>query len=95
MKNKKKQVRKPAEQVIDIDAIRQGIVNTWSQIGSDVEAVEGCNNLIAVECCIDADRLTTFGEEEGKAADKLVGEAIEKHGYEKVLRYIAKNIRLY
>jgi hypothetical protein len=55
---------KPEAVMLDIKAIRQAFVNTWSQIGSDLEhsAESGhweLTNIIAVEACMDADNLTT------------------------------------
>ena len=88
------------QQVVDIEKVLGPIMETWNAIGFDVmSAGERIRNADAVECCIDADRLTQFAYgEQGKAAareaDAEITRAIAAHGYEKVLRALARAIRL-
>jgi hypothetical protein len=86
-----------------IAAVRTPICRTADYIAADLEqccaeAGERLDNAGLIESCIDADRLW-FGmnpkvQAEGKAASDLIGKAIEAHGYPKVLKYLAKHIRL-
>lgn len=66
------------------------INQVWGQIASDSIEVVGDDPELAAEMCIDSDRLTTFGEEGGPAAQKEVRELIKKVGYEQTLKIIAK-----
>lgn len=79
-----------------IKAINGPIWLTWNYVSPDVGE---CDNEEAIEICLDADRMTMLAQgsrelEEGKAADKLIDEAIKEHGYEAVMAYIADNIQL-
>jgi hypothetical protein len=68
------------------------INNVWGSIAdSDVQREIGNDNEAAIEACIDADRLTTFGFPQ---ADALVNAAVKAHGYTKVLKRLSKMIRL-
>ena len=72
------------------------IHNVWNDIGSDVDAVsnemgEETTNAVAIESCIDAGRLTTNGHKE---ADELLDVLFKEHGYDKVFKFLNKNIRL-
>jgi hypothetical protein len=79
-----------------IDAISTGVQSTWAELAGDAYALaEECNekmtNKGALELVLDADRMTTFGYKE---ADDLIGQAIKEHGYDKVMKHIAKNFKL-
>jgi hypothetical protein len=70
----------------------------WGEIAYDVP--EPVSNADAIELAIDADRLKTFSGshrrdvEAARAADAAIGEAIAAHGYSKMLRFLAKHVRL-
>lgn len=73
-----------------VDQLRNPMWKVWNYIGSDcIDLVD--DNECAVEMCIDADRLTTCAD--APEADKLVGELIREHGYNKVLKFLSKNFR--
>lgn len=81
---------------IFLEAVRAPIVTVWGTIGYDIieccESMgEGCDNEQAIESCIDANYLTMYTSKE---ADVLVSEMCKEHGYDKVLKFLAKNIRL-
>jgi len=68
----------------------------WDYIGSDCEQCanecgEELTNEMAIESCIDADRLKTNGH---KAADKELHALIEQHGYGPVAKALEKKISL-
>lgn len=85
-----------------IRAVERPILRTWQTIGHDIADAAGGEEIdeeTAMECVLDADHLRTFGgdrrrDEEGNAAADLVDLAIEAHGYEKVLRFLARRLRL-
>ena len=57
-----------------IKKVKPAIINTWQQIGSDLEACcaeegEALNNDEAIECCIDADRPPAMPESISQVAD--------------------------
>lgn len=72
--------------------LSQPLYQVWNAIGYDIyECGEEVTPEIVIECCIDADRLTFFVEgEEGVKAQALVRALIAEHGYEKVLKFLAK-----
>jgi hypothetical protein len=68
----------------------QAIHNTWQAIGSDLlEAVEcsgeELDNESAVEGCIDADRIVTYGGDKGKAAQEEFRARMHEIGYRRAL----------
>jgi hypothetical protein len=69
-----------------VDQLRHPMWLVWNYIGSDCMVDD---NECAIEMCIDADRLTTCAE--APEADKLIGELIKEHGYNKVLKFLSKN----
>lgn len=85
-----------------IKVVEGPILSTWQAIGNDIcEAGGGdVDSETAVECCIDADRLSEYGNsyEEGhqevEAAKKAIDAAIDAHGYPKVLRFLGRQLRL-
>jgi hypothetical protein len=85
--------------VVDINIVRGPIMHTWNAVGYDAMAEGRISNLAAVECCIDANRLTSFaygesGKAAAKAAEAEIDRAIAAHGYPKVLRAIGRAISL-
>jgi hypothetical protein len=79
--------------IIDAELLRGPVLVVWNAIGNDL-GDERISNTAAVECCIDADRLSQFAGEAGRKADAELTRAIEAHGYAKVLRALARAIRL-
>lgn len=72
--------------------------SVWCQVASDVEASASLpgsgfevTNECAVEVVLDADHLTTFGEPE---AHKVISDAMEVWGYDKVFNWLCQNIKL-
>ena len=94
--------KKPS--IVDVELLRGPVVRTWGAIGGDLEAAcmeEGHNlrNIEAVECCLDADRLTLFADcdrdrASAQAAEAELKRAIAAHGYPKVLALLARRIVL-
>ncbi len=86
-------------------AVEAPIHRTWQAIGGDVGALEGRQTFIGnMEMCIDADRLDMYGggygskltePNEGKAANDLIGYACMQHDYIKVLKFLARHIKLW
>ena len=79
-----------------INLVNNPINNVWQTIGSDLYAVvEECGDTLgneeAIECCIDANRLTMYGH---KDAENAIDNAVKQHGYGKVHKYLCKNIKL-
>ena len=80
-----------------LEQLKKPILSVWQQVGPQVqldceEIGERLDNLSAIECCIDADRLQY--EANDANAQKLVDKLCELHGYDKVLKFLGKNIRL-
>jgi len=69
------------------------IHDTWNEIFSDVYDMEGdVDNVTALAYCMDADRLASAG---GNAtANGLLLLLCKEHSYPKVLKFLAKHIRL-
>lgn len=67
---------------------------TWNAIGYDImQCTEDCgeilDNEMAVEACIDADRLWLNGND--READDLVRAACVEHGYDKTLKFLCQH----
>lgn len=80
-----------------LDILSGPILVTWNEVGSDTEqCCQECGdrltNAIAMETCLDANRLDSCGR--SPEADKLVGELFAEHGYDKVFKFLCKNVRL-
>jgi hypothetical protein len=67
------------------------IGDCWQQIYPDAEV---SNSEEAIELVLDANRMTTLLGKEGEQADAVIGRAIDEHGYEKVLSFLAREIPL-
>ena len=82
----------------NVQSLSQPLYQVWNAIGYDMydvfddpECDEELTPEVIIECCIDANRLTTFVDgEEGKAAEALVTQLIKEHGYDEVLKFLAK-----
>lgn len=88
---------KPKVPLVDLELVRGPINTVWNAIAYDMSELPGrMSNAAMVEACIDADRLTFFapGSEKAKLADAEISRAIDAHGYDKVLRFLSKNISL-
>ena len=75
----------------------QAIHSTWQAIGSDMmEAVEcsgeEIDNESAVEGCIDADHIVTYGGEKGKAAQDEFRARMHEIGYRPALLEACKSL---
>lgn len=78
----------------NVQSLSQPLYQVWNAIGYDLYDACGEEELtpeVIIECCIDANRLSFFVEgEEGKAAEDLVTALIKEHGYDEVLKFLAK-----
>lgn len=74
--------------------LKEPIHKVWDIIGLDVLAIEGNNppNHVAIEYCIDADRLPILVNETN--AMRIIRDLIYIYGYEKVLNLLDENIKL-
>jgi hypothetical protein len=73
-----------------IKKIQTAIDQTWDYIGSDAMEVGVSTNEEALEMVLDASRMShNFPEE-----DKIVDQVVAKFKWPKVLKFLAKNIRL-
>ena len=75
----------------------RAINNTWQAIGSDIlQCAEECgddvDNEQAVESCIDADHIVTYGGENGKAAQAEFRARSAVVGYHAALREAMKSL---
>jgi hypothetical protein len=74
-----------------VKALKRPIHTTWQAIGPD--AIEMCeDNEQAMEMCLDADRLLTYGDDE--AAHKVYKLEVAQSGYMPLLKYLSANIQL-
>ena len=77
-----------------IERLRTPMWRTWNAIGHDImqcmeECDENLDNEMAIESCIDANRLLLNGND--KEADDLVHAACAEHGYSAVLNFLCKH----
>lgn len=61
----------------------------WNYIGHDVADMCEGDNEIAIEMCIDANRLSMCVNE--PEAEALIMQLIKEHTYPKVLKFLSKN----
>jgi hypothetical protein len=74
-------------------SVKRPILQVWNSIGYDsLELSPRLKNAEAIEGCLDADRIVS--EAKNPEAQKLLRAAYEAHGFEKVLRFLSKNIHL-
>lgn len=88
---------------LEIDAIvatlRGPVFNTWQQIGGDVEescasCEEKLTNAVAIEACLDANRMRMYGGASGVEADELVGKLAREGHYTQVYRALCRALQL-
>jgi hypothetical protein len=89
-----KEALTPEEAVILHDAI----LNTWSQIASDIEKSAELGpfkltNLVAVESCIDADHLSMYNLQ-GAWAEQIIKRLLKQFEYGPVLFYLSSIVKL-
>jgi len=74
---------------------KRAIIEVWGQIASDLlgdlDVESEMTNEIAIETCIDANRLSTFGHAEAEA--EILRE-VEANGYEETLKSLSEKVRL-
>lgn len=76
------------------DKMRAPIRQVWNAIAADLcDMEEEMDNETAIECCLDADRITMFTDD--KEAMPAFREQVKVHGYTRVLKFLSKHIRLY
>lgn len=99
---------KPDACTVDIEKVKHAFYLAWSQVAYDMERNARIGhfkltNLCAVEVCMDCGGLQRFDEQAGrrkdqdligKEADALIDKAMDKFGYDEVLKYIAKHLQL-
>ena len=78
-------------------AFVRAVNSTWQAIGSDIlqcsaECGEDVDNESAVESCIDADCIVTYGGEEGKAAQDEFRARVREVGYGPALKEAVKSL---
>ena len=71
--------------------LKPAVYTVWDSIGYDAEELCDGDNECAVEMCIDAGRLTMFAND---AAEVVLRNAIDAHGYKAVLKALSKAIIL-
>ena len=83
-----------------IEMVRKPIYSTWNNIAADGESICDGDNEVAIELCIDANRLTSLpgwgasGKEAAKVAEAAIEEALRLVEYKKLLKFLSKRIRL-
>lgn len=77
------------EQVVKVNRV---INQVWQQIGYDVLEVGRISNKGAVECCLDANRPSTFCGQAGKEVEELLRSV--EDDWTKKLTFFAKQNRL-
>ena len=80
----------------DVQHLMSTIQLVWSQIGDDLicaaeEMGHYVDNEEAIECCIDADRLTMFGDQR---AQDIYNSLTQKHGRSQVYNFLNKSLQI-
>ena len=76
-----------------IQRVKPVILKVWNAIAADLcDDSDELDNDLAIESCIDANRLFINGEDQ--EADFLLREQCRMHGYTKVLKFLSRNISL-
>jgi hypothetical protein len=71
---------------------------TWDAIGSDVLGGFGSDaitNESVLETVLDADRLVSYGGQDGRAAQDLISAVYAQHGRSVLLEALASRVKLY
>lgn len=79
--------------------LRGPVVQTWEVVAGDCyevasECGEKLTNAMAVETCLDANRMAMYGGEAGKEADKLLDQACRAGHYTQIFRAICRELKL-
>jgi hypothetical protein len=82
-----------------VTRLRNPIQKTWNYIGSDIENCmaecgERMTNAHAMEACLDADRLSEPYIGNDPEGMEILRAAFKEHGYQKVMKFLGKNIKL-
>lgn len=85
--------------IVNVELLRGPIYSAWNAVAGDLAELGRVTNKGAIECCIDADRMTMFAYgEQGKtaaaAAEAELTRAIDANGYTKVLAALSRAIKL-
>lgn len=78
-----------------VEILRHPLHHVWNSIGYDMQEVcsesgDVIDAAYIIEVCIDANRLSTYGGDDGEAADKVVLQLIKEHGYRNVVKFLAE-----
>jgi hypothetical protein len=77
-----------------IGKVKPAILRVWNSVAADLcDDDDEMSNQLAIEYCIDADRLWLCGED--KDANDLVREQCKIHGHTRVLKFLSRNISIY
>lgn len=77
------------------EPMTKDIYRTWAAVASDAYEMVDDDNEVAIEFCIDADRLVTFGNPETcKTSDLYVGKIVGVLSYPVALKWLAKEVPL-
>lgn len=77
------------------DQLKQDIYRTWEAIAPDAYDMCDDNNEIAVEMCIDADRLATYGHPNtGKESQAFLTDIMRLLQYPIGLSFLSKEVSL-
>ena len=79
----------------NVEVLRHPLHHVWNSIGHDMydacaESGDVMDAAYIIEVCIDANRLSTYGGDDGEAADKVVLQLIKEHGYRNVVKFLAE-----
>lgn len=90
---------KKARVEVNMEVMRGPMWTVWNAIAADWAELGRVTNKGAVEATIDADRMTFFaygekGRAAAAAAEAELDRAIKAHGYEAVLNYLSRKVRL-
>lgn len=80
-----------------LDTLQGSIYIAWNAIGMDMDWTgirSSQRNAVAIESSIDADRMVMFDDRKGKESQQILRDGITKHGYDKVFKFLVKNISL-
>lgn len=83
-----------------LDLVSGPIYRTWGTIAYDIEqccAEQGepmPNKAARMEVTCDANYMSSYGGATGKQADDVLSKLYELHGYEKVQKWLIRNINL-
>lgn len=77
------------------EPMTKDIFRTWAAIANDAYDMVDDDNEVAIEFCIDANRLITFGNPEtSKTSDLYIGKIVACLGYPTTLKWLATEVPL-